>query len=896
MSELYYSLSTQEYKNQLYLIIDIQIKEKRLLYRDTLQSFGKENDKGALAFLIRQELFFLGISPLSSSASTASFNRVRVNASHSNEAIKLLAGTGRLFWKGKKLMVDPFTPVEFFYEALEKEGGLLEVKGRIRYAGKEEDACNAEMFFPGSPAWFIHNGIWQALSPDIDWKWIQMGYPDLKILGGKKKEQFLDQFEDGGYNRAPRVVWNVRPVCPETRREEPLPFFILSDRSGAFGDLWMDYGPYGKTAFHDLNTPPWRDAQSEKMWEKDLLETDFVKKIVGTSHYYCPLDKVSKSLSFLLEIGWKIFDHQGKKVVRQTTAELQLNADEREIFVRGKVSYASHQVNLSDVLGSFNRRERFVDLGKDAVGLIDHEKVEGDWAELAGYENGGEMIALDKSHFAVLEPFFKDNTVVCDGEASQLSLQGIDKKRELSLPSSEFQGTLHPYQQEGVNWLSFLYKRGFSGLLADEMGLGKTVQLLAFFSTLEKGKSILIVVPTSLLFNWRLEIEKFLLGAQVYVHSGPERCKTEEDLKDKRIILTSYALLRFDALLLQSLDYACIVLDEAQNIKNADTMAASCAFQLKGRMRVAVTGTPIENRWEDLWSLFHFISPGLLGDKQEFNARMLAASMDGRYLARLRKKVSPFILRRSKGEIADQLPPKYEQVIWIEMTEKQRGIYEQWLAGHRSGLLKKVQEDGLSSHRMEILEAILRLRQICCHPHLIDGSYDTSDDEMSAKLERVLSDVHSVLEENHKVIIYSQFTQMLRLLEGHIQSKGWKYSYLDGSTKDREGAVKQFQEDPRTAIFLISLKAGGVGLNLTAADYVFIFDPWWNEAVEKQAIDRAHRFGRKEQVIARRYVTSQCIEEKMMHLKERKSLLASSLLDFDQPSADLTLEDLYQLI
>ena len=350
---------------------------------------------------------------------------------------------------------------------------------------------------------------------------------------------------------------------------ESLPFLVLSDGSGAFADLWMDYASLGKIAFHDFNRSPWRNLQVEKMWEKDLLETDFVNKIVGSSHYYCPLDKVGKSLMFLLEIGWKIFDHRGKRVVRQNAAELSMKSQDLEILVRGKVSYEDHQVNLVDVLGAFNRRERFVNLSGDVVGLIDEAKVEREWGELTDYEDGKECIAIKKSHFGVLESFFQDESIARDPLISQLMVER-DRSSSivLSLPSSKFNGKLHGYQQEGLNWLSFLYEMGFHGLLADEMGLGKTVQLLAFFSRIEKVKPILIIVPTSLLFNWRLEVEKFLPEEEVYVHSGSNRVRSEEELIQKKLILTSYALLRFDHSLLQSLEYECIVLDEAQNIKN----------------------------------------------------------------------------------------------------------------------------------------------------------------------------------------------------------------------------------------------------------------------------------------------------------------------------------------
>jgi SNF2 family DNA or RNA helicase len=348
-----------------------------------------------------------------------------------------------------------------------------------------------------------------------------------------------------------------------------------------------------------------------------------------------------------------------------------------------------------------------------------------------------------------------------------------------------------------------------------------------------------------------------------------------DSLEGKSLILTSYAILRQDQALFAEHYYECVILDEAQMIKNPESQVAQCAYGLQAKMKLALTGTPIENRWDDLWSLFYFLMPELLGDRKTFGARVPF----------LKKKLRPFILRRTKEVVAKDLPEKVEQTVWVDMDEEQRQFYEEWLKKTKKGLTS-------ASKRFEILEAILRLRQICCHPVLVDGSVPVP----SAKLERLLLDVDTVVQEGRKALIYSPFVSMLHLVEKELKARGIKYVYLDGSSQDREAVVNRFQEDPGTQLFLISLKAGGVGLNLTAADYVFLFDPWWNNAVESQAIDRAHRFGRKETVIARRYVMATSIEEKIMHLKAHKASLSKGLFDFDQEIADLTMDDLYNLL
>ncbi|MBS0621224.1 MAG: DEAD/DEAH box helicase [Verrucomicrobia bacterium] len=796
---------------------------------------------------------------------TVEYHFKRDMPSEKFEKLKALGAKTKLLFEGKRVVVDPFTTLELFCEIEPQGEESAYVTGFFRAGNQEGTLASCDFIASGDPPWAIYGGILRAFdertySRDL--------FVQRTLLEGTLLRQFLE--------REIPLRWKgeVQRFSPD-----PIPFLQLTDRHGAFADLWFNYGSCGKVAAHDPKTATWRNLSAEKGWENDLLETGFIKKQVDASHYYCPLDKVAKSLSFLLEIGWGLWDFKGRSIQKKRGELVDLNVGAESIQVKGQFDFGAHQIDLKEVAGAFTRREQFVELSETSVGLLDREDFDKEWGEIVL-----EGFTLKKNRVGILEGWAKE----LPSREPLLQKLSCWKKEESAEPAPAFQGNLFPYQKEGLAWLQFLVSGGFGGLLADEMGLGKTVQVLALFSHLTPSpeKPILIVAPTSLLFNWRREMEKFLPGQSLYLHGGEER---KEDLSGEGLILTSYALLRIDAQLFEKIPFELVVLDEGQTIKNPDSQIAEVCSRLRARTRLVITGTPVENRSLDLWSLFHFLQSDLLGDRKTFQAEMALSQMDGRYLERVRKKIRPFLLRRKKEDLALELPPKLEQTIYVEMTEPQRALYESWLKNTR----KKLDLEGGKVERMEILEAILRLRQICAHPWLIPGDYDKDPNAWSGKFERLFLDLSEVVAEGKKVLVYSQFTTFLQLVEKEVQNQGWKSVYLDGSTKDREGVVRAFQEDPEVSIFLISLKAGGVGLNLTAADYVFLYDPWWNEAVEQQAIDRAHRLGKVGTVIARRYISALSVEEKIMHLKTHKRALSQSLLSGE---GGFSMDDLISLL
>ncbi len=749
------------------------------------------------------------------------------------KAIKEAAAKGALTWKGKKVLLDPFLAAGYFFEIESIEEDTFSLSPYLTVGSRIEKMEICDLL---SPLGALERGVFRF------WDHSDAYQPQPPFVSAPQLDELLKK-------GLPHRFKGAKPRL----KPPPLPLLKLTDRTGGFASLFLDYGRWGESAFHD-HLP----TLEEKEWENDLLETGFKKKITGSSHYFCPLDQVGKSLAFLLEIGWKIIDHRGKRVVKQNAIHSKVEETDGALILRGTAHFGEKALPMQDIMGCFERHERWIDLSPHEVGLIE---LPSSWEAVLSEERGAEGIHVRRSHIGLLS------------EITPLPPSYQSTKWEEMSPKEAFQGKLFPYQQKGLNWLSFLYRAGFSGLLADEMGLGKTVQILSFL-TLREG-AVLIVMPVTLISLWKQQLQRFLPNFDFYIHQGPNRLAS---IAGKALILTSYATLRADIHLFTQVSFDTIVLDEAQMIKNASTQVAQSIYLLKGKFRLALTGTPIENRMEELYSIFQFLMPHLLERAQlsEFS----------------RKKIAPFILRRTKEEVGLDLPEKIIQVVGVDPSEEEYAIYETLLQERRTALMQKIAEEGLTAHRMEVLELILRLRQLSSHPRLVDPSYTGQ----ASKCAQVLMDLEGVVEAKQKVLLYSQFTSMLHLFEAQFQERGWKYVYLDGSTRDRETPVHAFQNNPDISIFLISLKAGGVGLNLQAADYVFLYDPWWNAAVEKQAIDRTHRLGRTNTVIARKYFTTQTIEAKILDLQSKKEALSQSWWEGQEGIESLAFEEVVALL
>ncbi len=502
-----------------------------------------------------------------------------------------------------------------------------------------------------------------------------------------------------------------------------------------------------------------------------------------------------------------------------------------------------------------------------------------------------------------LEQFKTNDFTNADWSGSKVLLEFANKLHDfkgitkIDSPKS-LQTQLRSYQQEGLNWLQFLREYSFGGILADEMGLGKTIQTLAHILVEKENKRlsnpVLLIVPTSLVVNWESEILKFAPSLLFKIIQGAKR--DFDDLNHFDILITTYPLLYRDFEHLKKQHYSFIILDEAQNIKNKNTTAAQFLMHLTSDYRLCLTGTPLENHLGELWSLFNFLTPGFLGDDRYFNREFRAKiekSNNEAAKKTLSTRIKPFMLRRTKAQIDLDLPQKTEIIQKCELTEQQRDLYEVV----RLAMHKKVQEEidkkGLNKSHIILLDALLKLRQVCCDPRLLKMEHNVTE---SAKLNMLIEMVEEMVEEGRKILIFSQFTGMLSLIEAELNSIKIPFVKLCGDTKDRKAPVNEFQNGT-TPIFLISLKAGGVGLNLTAADVVIHYDPWWNPAVENQATDRAHRIGQTKSVFVYKFIAKDTLEEKILELQAKKSSIAGALFDGEnsKTAAQITQEDVNAL-
>lgn len=670
----------------------------------------------------------------------------------------------------------------------------------------------------------------------------------------------------------------------------------------------------------------YRDFDWEKRCRDTLGELGFFSDD-GISFYPLSTDNKHKDeLYTLLELVNNNFDEliaSGYKL----TSRLDLNYNLKPVDIEISSQIVNDWFDLKATVKIGEWEIPFSRFRKNILdGIREYALPDGSIAVLPGtwftrYKNIFEFgkdkdssLRIHKQHFSLLTDTFKDDRQTGFERLEKLLIPG----QIPSIPHPEgLRCTMRQYQSEGFNWLIFLQSTGLGGCLADDMGLGKTIQTLALLQHNKENLSVpgvqinnteftlfenpspkltsLLIVPASLIYNWENEIKRFVPEMRVYSYKGNQRKKSTSYFEEFDIILSSYHTVRQDIELMSSFSFHYIVLDESQIIKNPASMLYKTVTRLKSDYKLVLTGTPVENSLTDLWTQLNFVNPGLLGDlaffRREF-AKPIEKLGDDEKENKLRRIIQPFILRRTKGMVARDLPPVTEQTVFCDMTDEQFKVYDEEKSYVRNSILKSIASTGPEKSAIVVLQGLMKLRQLSNHPVLANEDYESG----SGKFETVLQDIESVVAEGHKILVFSSFVKHLELYAAELKTKRIQYSMLTGASTNREKIVNGFQLDASNRIFLISLKAGGVGLNLTAADYVFILDPWWNPASEMQALNRAHRIGQVKSVFVYRYITSNSIEEKIVRLQEKKSRLADTFISSNNPLKDIDIQQILDII
>jgi len=692
---------------------------------------------------------------------------------------------------------------------------------------------------------------------------------------------------------------------------KPLPVVSLSEKTPGWLTIETHYR-YGDVLISELDYEDEIMTQNEK-GESIILKRDFQRESELKDFIYTLHPSFSKEssrykmdlpirtakvnlwlynfINTLSSAGYEVQGQESLKSFRISKAAFKFSITSGKTTdwfdLETSVAFDSEPIELKRVIEAIQSKEQYILLNDGSHGIIPTPWIERFGLMLKVGQVKNNNIKLHPSQLMLLnadDESISDDKFNNELKKRQDALNNIDHQK-WALPGKKLKAKLRPYQLAGFQWLQQMHYAGFGACLADDMGLGKTLQTIAFIDYLlgkNEDGNVIIVCPTSLLFNWQLEFEKFAPHIGIIVHHGSERGVPDLNLK-KRVLITSYGTIRNDLSLFSNQNWLYAILDESQAIKNPDAQLTKAVSNLMAENRLILSGTPIQNNTMDLWSQFNFINQGLLGSQSFFKnsfAKNIDKLRDTKSTAELNVLIKPFILRRTKEQVAKDLPAKTESTLWCEMNKDQRKIYDEVKNYYRLAISEAISQDGVEKSSFKILEGLLKLRQICDSPRLLKKKeYNTAS---SAKIDELLRELEENIG-NHKVLVFSQFTEMLALVQSELLKKGISFNYLDGSStpSKRKQQVEEFQNNTESRVFLISLKAGGVGLNLTSADYVYLIDPWWNPAAEQQAIDRAHRIGQDKSVFAYRMICKDSIEEKILQLQSHKKEVAGDLIKED---------------
>jgi len=793
------------------------------------------------------------------------------------------------------------TPVHFIRQKAEIEFHFFRDAERTRYFPRVYlGGRKVNMTLPGNeivvsePAWMLHRNEIFTFVEEVDGRKLK---PFLKkdfiSISRSMEKTYFSKF-------VPQIIerYRVIPEGIEIKDVDAFPrfkFYVRPDGSSLSLEIKVVYGGHP----FDLDSKKAYSVAYENRGGKVLFTK--VKRNQG----------VEKNIQTLLErlspgetlMGWEFMNRaeglrwlskcipilraQGIEIVQDGEEKMNFEVPKVEIDsvqngdwfdIRAVVTVAGFKIPFIKFKSNILRGKRDYTL-PDGSTVILPESWFTDFRHLVeiAEEREGEVLAVKKYQAAILE--LKGPGTGLKGKLKALAEEG-------EIPSAKLpeglQAELRSYQKKGFDWLETLREHEIGGILADDMGLGKTLQTLALLIK-EKERKVkepsLVVMPTSLIYNWLSEARKFTPDLNILIQTGSKRTKNPANFTLYDVIFTTYGLVRQDLKILKDFPFNYVILDESQMIKNPSSKTSKAVKELTAAHRLSLTGTPLENTLMDLWSQMTFLNPGLLGSERFFKEHYtipIEKEQDEKKVEQLKTLLNPFILRRTKEQVASELPPKVEHQHYCEMTNDQRKLYEETKNAYRNYLMDLGAKD-FNKNKFNILQGLQKLRQIAIHPGLVEeGAGKTL--EASGKFQEFKRLLEEVISKDSKVLVFSQFVRLLKMLEEELKKQKVVYSYLDGSTKNRQAVVNQFQNNNKNKVFLISLKAGGVGLNLTSADYVFILDPWWNPAVEAQAVDRSYRIGQTKTVFSYKFITRDTIEEKIVKLQERKAKLSSDIV------------------
>ncbi len=802
----------------------------------------------------------------------------------------------------------------------------IKYKGlRIEFMFKEANViCN-------QPAWLLLENTLYNFVDDLEGKKLQPFLNKRFISIPRASEQtYFEKFVSPLIEKH-SVYAEGFDIKTEKYQAEPILKVLYSEGNKSQLQLYFKYGQFifpagsdrtvsvrtekvnGSYIFHRVKRSlTWEKNKLDSLKEMGLknsknlynnLEVDVAEIDDSEDSTFSVINWLNDHHDELLEKGFTFEQPDGQKkfVLGSSKIDLDIRENNDWFDINAVVYFGPYQIPFIQLKNHILNKIQEFKLPSGEIAIIP-EKWFSQFSNLMQFTDGGPNLKLKKHHIGVVYDFQGSELAGISMDRKLQQLADFEEIESTEIPRN-FKGTLRPYQLAGYNWFHFLKKYNFGGCLADDMGLGKTVQTLALLQKSKEenheqnhGRTSLIIMPTSLIYNWQNEAEKFAPDLKILVHTGSMRNKDMDNFMNFDVVFTTYGITRIDADLLSKQYFNYIILDESQNIKNPASKSFRAVKMLKSKYKLILSGTPVENSVNDLWTQMSFINPGLLGNQHFFQSEFvipIEKKKDEDKARKLQSIIKPFILRRTKNQVAKELPPKTENLFYCQMSEDQNEYYEKVKSEYRNELLMSLENGTFSKSQVQVLQGLTKLRQIANHPLMVDAGYEGD----SGKFESVIHTLENVLSLGHKVLVFSQFVKQLDIYRRHFTRQNINYAYLDGSTSNRGEVVKEFQENKDLKLFLISIKAGGVGLNLTEADYVFILDPWWNPAVEQQAIDRTHRIGQTKNVFIYKFITKNTVEEKILALQNRKQRVAESLITTEESFVkSLTAQDIQDIL